>query len=99
MVSRLSYMSTDSVESCRLCNGFTCVRAAYLPRSYPIGSPGANRMARGLDFGVVWINTHIPFASEMPHGGCGERSGPLLLRRRLVARNFYGKPDLGGRPA
>ena len=56
-------------------------------------------MARGLDFGVVWINTHIPFASEMPHGGCGERSGPLLLRRRLVARNFYGKPDLGGRPA
>jgi hypothetical protein len=22
-----------------------------------------------------------------------------LLRRRLVARNFYGKPDLGGRLA
>ncbi len=29
----------------------------------------AMRMARGLDFGVVWINTHIPFVSEMPHGG------------------------------
>jgi betaine-aldehyde dehydrogenase len=29
----------------------------------------AMRMARSLDFGVVWINTHIPFASEMPHGG------------------------------
>jgi betaine-aldehyde dehydrogenase len=29
----------------------------------------AMRMARQLDFGVVWINTHIPFASEMPHGG------------------------------
>jgi betaine-aldehyde dehydrogenase len=29
----------------------------------------AMRMARCLDFGVVWINTHIPFASEMPHGG------------------------------
>ncbi len=29
----------------------------------------AMRMARRLDFGVVWINTHIPFASEMPHGG------------------------------
>jgi betaine-aldehyde dehydrogenase len=29
----------------------------------------ALRMARRLDFGVVWINTHIPFASEMPHGG------------------------------
>jgi len=29
----------------------------------------ALRMARQLDFGAVWINTHIPFASEMPHGG------------------------------
>jgi betaine-aldehyde dehydrogenase len=29
----------------------------------------AMRMARGLDFGAVWINTHIPFVSEMPHGG------------------------------
>jgi betaine-aldehyde dehydrogenase len=29
----------------------------------------AMRMARLLDFGAVWINTHIPFASEMPHGG------------------------------
>ncbi|HEU5421425.1 MAG TPA: aldehyde dehydrogenase family protein, partial [Streptosporangiaceae bacterium] len=29
----------------------------------------ALRMARLLDFGAVWINTHIPFASEMPHGG------------------------------
>ena len=29
----------------------------------------AMRMSRKLDFGVVWINTHIPFVSEMPHGG------------------------------
>jgi betaine-aldehyde dehydrogenase len=29
----------------------------------------AMRLARLLDFGAVWINTHIPFASEMPHGG------------------------------
>ncbi len=29
----------------------------------------AMRMSRGLDFGVVWINTHIPYVSEMPHGG------------------------------
>jgi betaine-aldehyde dehydrogenase len=27
------------------------------------------RMSKDLDFGVVWINTHIPFVSEMPHGG------------------------------
>jgi betaine-aldehyde dehydrogenase len=29
----------------------------------------ALRMSKRLDFGVVWINTHIPFVSEMPHGG------------------------------
>jgi betaine-aldehyde dehydrogenase len=29
----------------------------------------AMRMARALDFGCVWINTHIPLISEMPHGG------------------------------
>jgi len=29
----------------------------------------ALRAARLLDFGAVWINTHIPFVSEMPHGG------------------------------
>src|SRR5216684_1567510 len=29
----------------------------------------AMRMARLLDFGAVWINTHILFVSEMPHGG------------------------------
>ncbi|MFC0080653.1 gamma-aminobutyraldehyde dehydrogenase [Aciditerrimonas ferrireducens] len=34
----------------------------------------ALRMARGLDFGTVWINTHIPLVAEMPHGGF-KRSG------------------------
>jgi betaine-aldehyde dehydrogenase len=29
----------------------------------------AMRMARRLDFGCVWINTHIPLVAEMPHGG------------------------------
>jgi betaine-aldehyde dehydrogenase len=29
----------------------------------------AMRMAKGLDFGTVWINTHIPLVAEMPHGG------------------------------
>jgi betaine-aldehyde dehydrogenase len=27
------------------------------------------RLSKELDFGVVWVNTHIPFVSEMPHGG------------------------------
>ncbi len=29
----------------------------------------ALRFAKGLNFGCVWINTHIPLAAEMPHGG------------------------------
>jgi betaine-aldehyde dehydrogenase len=29
----------------------------------------AMRMAKSLDFGCVWINTHIPLVAEMPHGG------------------------------
>ncbi|HTW07855.1 MAG TPA: gamma-aminobutyraldehyde dehydrogenase [Acidimicrobiales bacterium] len=29
----------------------------------------AMRMARDLDFGCVWVNTHIPLVAEMPHGG------------------------------
>src|SRR6195952_1878632 len=29
----------------------------------------AMRVARRLDFGCVWINTHIPLVAEMPHGG------------------------------
>jgi len=29
----------------------------------------AMRMSRRMDFGCVWINTHIPIVAEMPHGG------------------------------
>jgi betaine-aldehyde dehydrogenase len=29
----------------------------------------ALRMSKALRFGCVWINTHIPLVSEMPHGG------------------------------
>jgi len=29
----------------------------------------AMRTSRRLDFGCVWINTHIPLVAEMPHGG------------------------------
>lgn len=29
----------------------------------------AMRMTTRLDFGCVWINTHIPLVAEMPHGG------------------------------
>jgi len=29
----------------------------------------ALRLSRDLEFGEVWINDHLPLASEMPHGG------------------------------
>jgi betaine-aldehyde dehydrogenase len=32
----------------------------------------AMRVSRRLNFGAVWINTHLPFVSEMPHGGFGQ---------------------------
>jgi betaine-aldehyde dehydrogenase len=34
----------------------------------------AMRMCKRLDFGCVWVNTHIPLVAEMPHGGF-KRSG------------------------
>jgi len=32
----------------------------------------AMRVANALQFGCVWVNDHIPMASEMPHGGFKE---------------------------
>ena len=32
----------------------------------------ALRVSKALNFGCVWINDHIPIASEMPHGGFGQ---------------------------
>lgn len=29
----------------------------------------AMRLSKALDFGTVWLNTHIPLVAEMPHGG------------------------------
>src|SRR5206468_9179392 len=34
----------------------------------------ALRVSRELEYGEVWINDHLPLASEMPHGGV-KRSG------------------------
>lgn len=32
----------------------------------------AMRFSRELNFGCVWVNDHLPYLSEMPHGGYGE---------------------------
>ena len=29
----------------------------------------AHRCSIALDFGCVWVNTHLPLVAEMPHGG------------------------------
>jgi len=57
---------TDEAEALRWANG---VEYGLSSSVWTKDHARAMRMSRSLDFGVVWINTHIPFCSEMPHGG------------------------------
>ncbi|RYB93665.1 gamma-aminobutyraldehyde dehydrogenase [Nocardioides oleivorans] len=58
----------DEAEAVRMANGVPYGLAGSV---WTRDHGTADRLSRELDFGCVWVNTHIPFVSEMPHGGFG----------------------------
>ncbi|MFG2981016.1 gamma-aminobutyraldehyde dehydrogenase [Streptomyces sp. NPDC048258] len=57
---------TDEAQAVAYANG---VEFALASSVWTKDHGRAMRMSKNLDFGCVWINTHIPLVAEMPHGG------------------------------
>jgi betaine-aldehyde dehydrogenase len=57
---------SDEDEAVRWANG---VKYGLASSVFTSDHGRAMRVSRRLDFGCVWINTHIPLVAEMPHGG------------------------------
>jgi betaine-aldehyde dehydrogenase len=57
---------SDEAEALSWANG---VRYGLASSVWTKDHSRALRVSKRLNFGVVWINTHIPFVAEMPHGG------------------------------
>ncbi|WP_168583628.1 gamma-aminobutyraldehyde dehydrogenase [Gephyromycinifex aptenodytis] len=57
---------SDEAEALQWANG---VRYGLASSVWTADVSRALRMSKRLDFGCVWINTHIPLVAEMPHGG------------------------------
>jgi len=56
----------DEAEALRFANG---VKYGLSSSVWTKDVGRVMRMTKALDFGCVWVNTHIPMVSEMPHGG------------------------------